>query len=196
MLDRHELADVQGIGKELIMNAWTGPPERDNPESTRPDSRHVTASAIVFDVAQGRVLLVHHRLSGLWQFPGGHLDPGETADTAAFREVREETGIIAIPWKGDAVRHVQPVGCLLAHPVPFSIAEYPAPADPSWNEPAHTHIDFLYVGHVVGPTDVRTQDDEVAGAVWADVRGLQREPQYRIRPDVPGLALAAWTGRP
>jgi len=28
-----------------------------------------------------------------WDLPKGHLDPGETADQAALRELREETGI-------------------------------------------------------------------------------------------------------
>lgn len=28
-----------------------------------------------------------------WGFPKGHLEPGETADVAALREVREETGL-------------------------------------------------------------------------------------------------------
>ncbi|MDD5657837.1 MAG: NUDIX domain-containing protein, partial [Elusimicrobia bacterium] len=43
----------------------------------------------------GRVLLVKVRnLSGkiVWTFPKGHLEPGETAERAALREVAEETG--------------------------------------------------------------------------------------------------------
>ncbi|WP_370454586.1 NUDIX hydrolase [Paracoccus sp. M683] len=48
----------------------------------------------------GDVLLVRRRNppdAGLWGFPGGHVDPGETALAAAARELREETGVIATP---------------------------------------------------------------------------------------------------
>lgn len=46
-------------------------------------------------VEEGRVLLIQMRnLKGekVWTFPKGHIDPGETAEQAAVREVLEETG--------------------------------------------------------------------------------------------------------
>ncbi len=51
------------------------------------------AGGVVFDPA-GRVLLIRDR-NGFWVFPKGHLDPGETPEQAAIREVWEETGIKA-----------------------------------------------------------------------------------------------------
>jgi len=48
----------------------------------------------------GRLLLVRRRNepdAGLWGFPGGHVDPGETVFDAAIRELREETMIVADP---------------------------------------------------------------------------------------------------
>jgi 8-oxo-dGTP diphosphatase len=54
------------------------------------------ASAAVF--RDGTVLLIERAkgaLKGRWSLPGGHIEPGETAQAAVLREVREETGVEA-----------------------------------------------------------------------------------------------------
>jgi 8-oxo-dGTP pyrophosphatase MutT (NUDIX family) len=51
-----------------------------------------TAFAAVRD-DQGRVLLVRRRDSGNWELPGGRVELGESATTAAEREVVEESGV-------------------------------------------------------------------------------------------------------
>jgi 8-oxo-dGTP pyrophosphatase MutT (NUDIX family) len=45
-------------------------------------------------VRDGRVLLVHRPRYDDWTFPKGKLDPGESFELAALREVEEETGIV------------------------------------------------------------------------------------------------------
>lgn len=42
---------------------------------------------------EGSVLVVHRPRYNDWSLPKGHLDPGETWEQAALREVYEETGV-------------------------------------------------------------------------------------------------------
>lgn len=44
---------------------------------------------------KGQVLLGRGRDDGMWQTPGGHVDPGEDFIQAAHRELREEANIVA-----------------------------------------------------------------------------------------------------
>lgn len=54
--------------------------------------------AIAVVCHQGRVILVQRSKpprDGMWGFPGGHVELGETAQQAAVRELREETRVEA-----------------------------------------------------------------------------------------------------
>lgn len=55
----------------------------------------VVAAALVD--ADGRVLLQqrspHRQMAGLWEFPGGKVEPGELPEAALIRELKEELGI-------------------------------------------------------------------------------------------------------
>lgn len=39
------------------------------------------------------VFVIQHHRSGYWGFPKGHAEPNETAQEAAFRELKEETNL-------------------------------------------------------------------------------------------------------
>lgn len=58
---------------------------------------HVVAAALVD--GEGRVLLAQRpegkSLAGLWEFPGGKLEPGESPEAGMVRELEEELGITA-----------------------------------------------------------------------------------------------------
>jgi mutator protein MutT len=60
-------------------------------------TRHVEiAVAVVEDAEQFLIGLRPEGvpLAGLWEFPGGKVEPGETAENAAIRECLEETGLV------------------------------------------------------------------------------------------------------
>ena len=63
--------------------------------------REFSAGGIVFrrDGAEPLFLLVKDRF-GRWTFPKGHIDPGETSEEAARREVAEETGLVTVRSHG------------------------------------------------------------------------------------------------
>lgn len=51
--------------------------------------------------ADGRVLLAQRpegkSMAGLWEFPGGKVEPGETPEQSLIRELEEELGVITKP---------------------------------------------------------------------------------------------------
>lgn len=57
----------------------------------------VLVAAVALIDRDGRVLLAQRpegkSLAGLWEFPGGKVEPGETPETALIREMHEELGI-------------------------------------------------------------------------------------------------------
>jgi len=79
------------------------------------------------------VLLHYHRKLGKWLPPGGHIEDNELPDSAAIREVLEETGIRA--------RLVGGHGLPIDDPLQLVI---PAGVQVEHIYPGHEHIDLVY----------------------------------------------------
>jgi 8-oxo-dGTP pyrophosphatase MutT (NUDIX family) len=93
--------------------------------------RHFTVA--VFVVHEGRVLLHYHRKLRKWLPPGGHVEDNELPDTAAVREVLEETGIRA--------RLVGDRGLPIDEPQQLVV---PAGIQVEHIYPGHEHVDLVY----------------------------------------------------
>jgi 8-oxo-dGTP pyrophosphatase MutT (NUDIX family) len=125
---------------------------------------HVTASGIVVG-RRGTVLHRHKRL-GIWMQPGGHIDPGESPDEAAWREATEELGL--------AVAH-PPAGPLLLHVDVHEAAH------------GHTHLDlrYLLVGADADPQPPPDESPDARWCSWDEAEGMA-DPVCSTRCPSPG----------
>ena len=57
--------------------------------------------AVALIASDGRILMQQRRadraFGGLWEFPGGKVEPGESPESALIREIEEELGLVLAP---------------------------------------------------------------------------------------------------
>lgn len=142
-------------------------------KKTKPGEKHFTAS--VFITSTGRpkkIALVHHKKTGMWLQPGGHIEPFENPIEAAIREVKEETGL-DISFLRERVKGVDQFASFL--PVPEFFYEETIPAHK--NEPEHYHLDLLY--HVeLSFQDLIMQEKESHAIGWFSFEEALQLPMY------------------
>lgn len=121
---------------------------------------------------QGQVLLGRRQNSHApyWSIPGGHLEPGETFEQCAIREVEEETGIrIMAPRFVAVTNNLETYAESGKHYVSIILLQDAVTAEPELREP-----------------------EKCAGWAWFDPTQLP-EPHF----DASRMAIACWlSGRP
>ncbi|HSD15672.1 MAG TPA: Nudix family hydrolase [Thermomonas sp.] len=168
---------------------------------------HVVAGVI--RDARGRILLARRTLgrdlAGLWEFPGGKVEPGESPEDALVRELREELGIearvgealVRVPQQYPDKRLVLDVRRVAFRGVPkgldgqalawsplSALAKYPMPPADRPVVAALTQPDRYLV------TPRPTSDDEawLAALAQALAGGVQR-----VQLRAPGLDAPRWS---
>lgn len=122
---------------------------------------HEATAVYVFDPDFERLLFIRHRkppLEGRWLPPGGHVDPGETPEEAALREVLEETGQTAelIDLSPQFPRRGSHRAYRIASPLLVQVEDL---GD-------HRHLDFVYVAVAPKPTSLREEPGQPVA--WFD----------------------------
>ncbi len=80
-----------------------------------PDSIAVGTNGILFN-EQGHVLLQRRFDNAFWGLPGGKVDPGETVEQGAVRELREETNLHVEIARFVGVYSDPAIDCIMRYP--------------------------------------------------------------------------------
>ena len=80
-----------------------------------PDSIAVGTNGILFN-EKGHVLLQKRADVGFWELPGGKVDPGETVEQGAVREVLEETNLQVEVVRFVGVYSDPALNCIMRYP--------------------------------------------------------------------------------
>lgn len=138
-------------------------------------SKHFTVA--VFVVHEDKVLLHPHPKVGLWLPPGGHIEPHELPDDAAYRETLEETGLTVRLVGAPGIEHEEPGSPRqLLRPEGIQVEDIS-------HDPPHQHIDLIYfaVPEPGADTDATGWPivDERQGMIWLDREGVASRPVTR-----------------
>ena len=138
-----------------------------------PITRDFTATTFV--VREDRTLLLWHNKIEAWLPPGGHIHADELPETAALREVLEETGL-EVELLGEqeiwgTVQVLRTPACILLENI----------------SPGHQHIDLIYFARAKDG-EPRINNQESAALRWCTPAELE-DPE--IAPDIRVLGCRA-----
>jgi len=123
---------------------------------------HMTASSMIYNHEQTKVLMVYHNLYDSWSWTGGHADGCSDLLAVAVREAKEETGLLRLNVKAAA-------------PVSLDILQVTGHVKKGVYVSPHLHFNLTYALEADEADAVRMKPDENKGVMWISVEAL---PQY------------------
>lgn len=143
-----------------------------------PTVEQTSAGGVIYrDVAGFREVAIVKILPELrWQLPKGLIDPGETSEQAALREVREEAGI-----EGEIVGKIDTINY-------WFVADYG-----SGRRRYHKFVHFFLMRSIGG--DVENHDHEVEESRWVSMDQALQMLDFENERDVLAKAITLLGGR-
>jgi 8-oxo-dGTP pyrophosphatase MutT (NUDIX family) len=127
------------------------------------EAGHITASALVIDLENDRLLLHHHKSLNRWLQLGGHADYETRPADVALRECSEESGLT------DLVFFPNP-----DNPTLVDVDVHTIPRKDGW--PEHLHLDFRYLLTTRKADELQAEQGESDKFMWlpvADIESMQ-----------------------
>ncbi len=135
---------------------------------------HATASALVFNEFDRKVLFIQSTKFNKLLLPGGHVENGESLNEASKRELYEEVGVCGL----DAYEFLSGLA------IPLEINTHKISRNEKKSEPEHVHHDFVYLFFTLSDfTAVTPANDESSMVTWLELealKGLYPRSFYRI----------------
>lgn len=126
----------------------------------------------VYVVYRNRVLFVHHSSLDLWLPVGGHIELDEDPEQAAYREVKEESGLdIVLYGEKPQINPIQDQATLLIPPIYMDIHKI---------TDTHRHIGLIYFA-TTKLDNVTLAAKEHKAIRWLTIDEL---PNYNLLPQV------------
>ena len=133
---------------------------------------HITASAIIIDVNDSKILLISHKHLKRWLQPGGHVEAEDSSIlNAALRESKEEVNIDA--------KYLRLVSPSFLNQIPLDIDTHFIPQNDLKNEPEHYHHDFKYLFIYTGDTSISFNTMDAKDFKWESFEKLEKKEPFR-----------------
>ncbi len=100
----------------------------------------IVAGVLILSRDGRRTLLIKHKKLGIWVYPGGHIEKGETPLECAIREAKEEAGVDFKVISASGITIRSRVASSL--PMPLIVMSEDVP----YKTGHHTHFDMIYLG--------------------------------------------------
>ena len=136
----------------------------------RCNAAHLTASGWVVSPDRKKVLMAYHNLYDSWAWLGGHADGERDLLAVALREVREESGVSAVPVCDQL----------------FSVEILPVSGHEKRGEyvSSHLHMNVTFLLEADPSAPIRSKPDENSRVAWFTLDGAvasSSEPWMRDR---------------